>query len=229
MAKQEANPNYTHACLSPLIAPKQCICSIADAGYTCDEFKSIIEFYVLNAPILKSDKSDLFGLKNLKDYGWRGNGDMNKLERELLKDSKIHSFCFIKASTIHDTLEQMLLGENGWCAEHPRAVLKQEFGVTVTEDGKVEISNSETRMECLFRHIRNALAHNHVYVFDNGNILLEDMEIQSKSVTARILLSKNTLLNWINIVKKVSPQTNEGKVEKTQEALIPKASDNKSV
>lgn len=212
MAKQETNENYIHVCNSPLINSENYICSMAEAGYTSEEFKSIIEFYVLHAPILKSDKSDAFGLKNFKDYGWRGNADMNKLERELLKTSGIQSFCFIKSSTISNTLEQMQLGTNAWCVEHPRAVLKQDFVVTITENGKVEISNSETRMECLFRHIRNAFAHNHVYVFENGNILLEDIDAQSKSITARILLPKITLIRWISIVKK-SPSTTEGHKE----------------
>lgn len=228
MAKQEMNKNYIHACNSTLINSKNYICSIAEAGYTSDEFKSIIEFYVLHAPILKSDKSDPFGLKNLKEYGWCGNTSMNKLERELLKSSGIQSFCFIKSSTINNTLEQMQLGANEWCVDHPRAVLKQDFAVTITEDGKAEITNSETRMECLFRHIRNAFAHNHIYVFENGNLLLEDIDGQSKIITARILLPQIALINWINIVKKTPSIIEEHKEEKMPEVLNSKDINTKS-
>lgn len=202
MANKEINENYKHVCDSTLINPSEHIRSISLAGYSDEEFKSIMDFYILHAPILKSDKTDAFGLKNLKDYGWRGNSDMNKLERELLKVSTIQMFCFIKSSSIQGTLDQMMLGKGNWCVEHPRAILKQDFDVKIFESGKVEITNSETRMECLFRHMRNSIAHNHIYVFDNGNILFEDIDSQSKAITARILLTKETVLNWISVVKK---------------------------
>ncbi|MBQ8323795.1 MAG: hypothetical protein IJX82_01425 [Clostridia bacterium] len=228
MAKMETNENYTHACNSKLTNPENYICSIADAGYTNDEFKAIIAFYVLHAPTLKSDKSDSFGLKNLKDYGWRGNSDMNKLERELLKASGLQSFCFIKSSAINNTLEQMQLGTSAWCVEHPRAVLKQDYTVTIAENGKAEISNSETRMECLFRHLRNAFAHNHVYVFTNGNILLEDIDGPNKIITARILVPKISLLNWINIVKKIPSPPEERNDEKMPDILTSKDINTKS-
>ena len=201
MAQTEVNKNYTHACEHQLVNINHNICSIAQIGYTAEEFKQILEFYVLNAPILKSDKTDVFGMKSLRDFGWKGSSDMNRLERELLKSSQIPNFCFIKSTSINKTLEQMLLSTQ-ICSKHPRAVLKQDYSVTVLESGCVEVSNKETRMECLFRHIRNSIAHNHIYAFDNGNILLEDIDNQSKGITARILLPKTALLKWIGIVKK---------------------------
>lgn len=204
MAKKEANENYIHACGAPAVNAKDSIKSISCAGYSDEEFKKIIDFYLFNAPILRSGKSDLFGLKNLQDYGWRGNSDMNKLERELLKAANMSSFCFVKSSSISLTLDQMQLGTGNWCFSHPRAVLKQEYNCNVLETGKAEITTKETRMECLFRHIRNSLAHNHVYVFNNGNIVLEDTDVQGGEITARILLSKSALLEWIRIVKKES-------------------------
>ena len=57
------------------------------------------------------------------------------------------------------------------CIQHPRAVMKQNCSVSIQEDGTTIINQNETRMECLFRHIRNSFAHNHTYLFDNDNIL----------------------------------------------------------
>lgn len=202
MAKNETNENYVHACGETLVDAQNYINSISCAKYSNEEFKEIIEFYLFNAPVLKSDKSDKFGLKKLKDYGWAGNAAMSQLERELLKTAQMPSFCFIRSSTINATLNQMRLGEGKWCISHPRAVLKQENTCNVQESGKVEITNKETRMECLFRHIRNSLAHNHVYVFDNGNIVLEDADAQNGNITARILLNKTALYEWIKVVQK---------------------------
>lgn len=219
MAKRTSNENYIHSCDCSCVNAPRYICSIADAGYSDDEFKSIIEFYVLKAPIMKSDKSDSYGLKNLKEYGWFGNAGMNELERKLLKSSNIPSFCFIRSTTIKDTLENMLLGDANWCVEHPRAVLKQDFTTKVFENGKVEVDTSETRMECLFRHIRNALAHNHTYVFENGNIVLEDVDNQNHTISARILLKKETLLQWIEIIKEKSKTKNSSDSQEKQKTI----------
>ncbi len=195
----EVNENYKHSCNSQKVCLVNHIASLS-AAYTDKEFKSIIEFYVFAAPILKSDKPDAFGLKNLKDYNWKGKADMSKLERELLRASEMSGFYFIKASTISGTLAQMDLVDCV-CVEHPRAVLMQNYSITVFENGRAVLNNSETRMECLFRHIRNSIAHNHTYVFRNDMILLEDTD-QNNTITARIMLKKNALLDWINIVSR---------------------------
>lgn len=202
MAKKEANENHIHVCREPLVDAKEYIHLISHAGYSAQECKEIIEFYLFNAPILTGDKNNRFGLKSLKDYGWHGNSDMCKLEKELLRAANMNSFCFVRSSSISLTLNQMLLGTNNWCVSHPRAVLKQDFNCNVLEDGNAEIANKETRMECLFRHIRNSLAHNRVYVFDNGNIVLEDADEKNETITARILLNKSTLSEWIKVIKK---------------------------
>jgi len=154
MVRNEVNENYKHVCCSSKVNITNYICSLSDSNYTHDEFKRIIEFYVLKAPILKSDKKDSFGLKNLKEYGWTGSSHMGKLERELLKTSQIQMFCFIRSSSIKNTLTQMEL-DSCICVDHPRAVMMQSFNIEALENGEIKISNGETRMECLFRHIRN--------------------------------------------------------------------------
>ena len=73
-------------------------------------------------------------------------------------------------------------------------------GTVVLPDGSTEIKQHETRMECLFRHFRNAIAHNHTYLFDNENIMFEDCD-ESGKISARILMPKNALLTWIEIVR----------------------------
>lgn len=129
-----------------------------------------------------------------------GSANISKLEGKLLKSSGISTFCFIKSDSISETLEEMNLGDK-ICIDHPRAVLKQSIKVTIYEDCKVEVKQQETRMECLFRHIRNSLAHNHTYLFDNGNILLEDCDDNGK-ISARILMPKDALIEWMKIIKK---------------------------
>ena len=56
-------------------------------------------------------------------------------------------------------------------------------------------TNSETEYESLFRHLRNSIAHNNIYMINAGNrkyLLFEDFN-QSKNPSARVLLSQTDL------------------------------------
>ena len=158
----------------------------------------IINFYIFNAPILKNGTSNGFN-KSLKDYGWgTTQNNANKLERSLLKASKLGNFIFLKSSTIENTIDSMDLNSS-ICISHERAVLKLNGKVTAEEDGSFVFTESETRMESLFRHIRNSFAHNRTYIFDNDFILLEDCD-DSNKITAKILIEIKTLLKWIDVI-----------------------------
>lgn len=201
MAKKHINENNIHDCGSQQIDISIYTKSIVNMGFQPQECIDIISFYLLNAPVLKSNKTDnLFGLKSLREYGWIGNSGMSKLEGRLLKAANLGMFCFIKSDSISCTLEAMNLGQNV-CIEHARAVIRQNYNVIVQEDNTVSITQQETRMECLFRHIRNALAHNHTYDFNNGNIMLEDCD-DDKKISARIIIPKRALIDWVRIIKK---------------------------
>lgn len=215
--KVTINENYRHICKSELVSIADSVSIVANTEYTSDEIRKIIEFYLLNAPILKADKTENNGLKNLQDYGWKGNADMMRLEKELLRTAGMQSFCFIRANKIDETLRAMFLGESQYCIEHPRAVLKQEYKIDVSESEDVKLTNKETRMECLFRHIRNSFAHNGIYTFKNSSILLEDKD--GNMITARILLKKETLLKWIDVIKKENANLQEVEMNEPKESL----------
>lgn len=172
-------------------------------GLSPEEIGLIIDFYLLHAPILKTstEKGDGFGYRSLAEYGWKGTGDNTSLERKLLCSSGIEHFVFLKAKSMKNTLVDMKLADS-ICSEHPRAVLLMKFSADFSENGEIKVNPSETRMVCLFRHIRNSIAHNRTYVFDNGNmILLEDCE-DKETLTARILLPTRSLLEWVRIIDK---------------------------
>lgn len=194
------NENFIHNCNETQVRIKDYAKSILEMGFTSKEIIEILDFYLFHAPILKNEKTeDKFGFKSLKYYNWYGN-KLSKLEGLLLKESGIGNFCIIKADSIENTLDAMNLNEK-CCVFHPRAVIKQNYNVKVNEDGSINISEKETRMECLFRHIRNAIAHNHTYFFENDYILLEDLDEEKNVVTARILFHKKTLDSWIKVIK----------------------------
>lgn len=218
--KNEDIGNDLHECKAQKFKLEYKESSLKDCGLSSEEIVLIWDFFVSHAPVCKNhdNKGDGFGLRYLGAYGWTGNADHNALERKLLAEANLGRFVMIRAEKITDTLSLMNL-QDEICWEHPRAVLKQNYSITVHENGSVSIENSETRMICLFRHIRNSLAHNRIYFSPDGDkILLEDAD--DKGITARILIPVSCLLNWITIIDKnkvfYPPSNNVQATEKEQ-------------
>lgn len=192
------NENYRHACDCKQYELSKCKGSLSSC-YTPSELAEVMRFYVLEAPIAKSD-DESSTQRTLSSLGWRGQ-ELGALEGELLKASGISSFIFLGSSTIEKTLVAMNL-KGRICIEHPRALLQKPVTLSLREDGSIQkLSNNESRMQNLFRHLRNGIAHGQTYVFPTAKtILIEDRK--GNSPTARILVKKETLLKWIDIVEK---------------------------
>ena len=200
MAQNEYNENYVHICNNDKVETVVYKKNISDSNagiYTPEQFQTIIDYYVSKAPVIKNNgTSDGFGLRSFSEIGWKGSG-LGTLERELIKSSEM-ALVFIRSDSITNTLKAMDL-DTRICCEHPRAVLKQGFKLKAKENGQIEVTNSETRMECLFRHIRNSLAHGRTYIFNNGIIMLEDSD-DNGALSARILIKAQTLIDWMSII-----------------------------
>ena len=198
-SNKKENLNYLHICKSQKVEIARYKNSIFNAAIPLEDKLAIVDFYIFNAPILKNGVASNGFNKSLKDYEWgTQKNNAASLERALLKNSTLQSFVFIKSNSISNTLETMDLKDR-ICIEHERAVLKLEGKAEIDEAGIFHFSESETRMESFFRHIRNSLAHNRTYVFGNNFILLEDCD-ENKNITARLLIKINTLLNWIKVI-----------------------------
>lgn len=197
--KRKINENFFHECHCSRQRFEGRCSTISDFGYAYEDFKSIYDFYVAHAPI-KMDESTRTNMPiaSLRDFGWKGNASLQSLERKLLRESGIQSFVILKSNRIDGTLESMNL-TGDICCQHPRAVLKMEAKTTVEEDGSVSVSSSETRMICLFRHIRNSLAHGLTYSLSPDTMLIEDRD--DDGVTARMVIKKTTLVDWIEVVR----------------------------
>lgn len=199
MEKKYIDENYIHNCQEVKYKIDDYKKTIVQMGFTENEVIRIIDFYLLRAPLKKDSKETENNIVSLNDYGWNGKPDMSKLEGRLLAASGIANFCIRKTDSIECTLESMNLIDK-ICASHSRSALLQSHSVKVQEDGTIVISQKETRMECLFRHLRNSIAHNLTYLFPNDYILMEDRD-ENKKVSARILMPKRILLEWIEIVE----------------------------
>lgn len=192
------NENYAHECASELIPRANLRASFVEANYSREELEAIIDFYITNTPIKKTKDAGGSG-RWLGEYGWTGVPGLHSLESKLLRVSGVTSFVMLKSSKADETIKAMKLGDE-ICAEHPRAVLTQECRTTVNEDGSISNTARESRMVCLFRHVRNAIAHGQSYVLPNNNLILDDKNDLGK--TASILIPSKTLVDWIRVVDK---------------------------
>lgn len=172
--------------------------ALSESEYSFAQIDMIWDFYIAHSLGGES------GLKReLTDYGWekseRGERGYATLEKLLAESAGLEKFCFIRAKSCKDTLQAMDLSNDRICVDHPRAVLLQKFSTTVDENEKIQFAGGgESRINCLFRHIRNAFAHGNTYFFDNKNVLLEDKDGQT--VSARVLITMQTLLDWISLI-----------------------------
>lgn len=202
MSKPAYNENFRHCCNEIKLDFSTNAKTIGDM-YNADESSRLLVFYLSVGPISNKDASTST-IRSLADYGWQGSSQLSSLERRLLASSGISSFCMLSSEKIDATLESMdLTGKI--CPIHPRAVIQRTIKkIHLKEDGQIKIDYvDQNRMQCLFRHIRNSFAHGLTYELSDDVLLLEDQAgHQDKSITARILVKKQTLIDWIDIIKK---------------------------
>ncbi len=101
-------------------------------------------------------------------------------------------FCNQNAK-MEDELRRIALNGVSVCAWCKRFLCKR-----MTAPAKRDISRRETDLECLLRHLRNAIAHGHVFLVPNKNynsVLFEDINDKNNS-TARIVCCQADLRKW---------------------------------
>lgn len=77
----------------------------------------------------------------------------------------------------------------------PKIVCLTQYTIADEETPKAKIGEAES----VLTHIRNSFAHGLTYFFDNGNVLFEDKDLHG-TVTARMILKQQTLLDWIALI-----------------------------
>lgn len=115
-------------------------------------------------------------------------------------------FCAQSANTETELVKQALNG-NKICDKCKRFVCKR-----MTQKAKRDKSRGETDLECLLRHMRNSLAHGHVYVNHGGNfisICFEDKN-SDHNTTARIVCRQADLVKWKKILETAVKKEKEG-------------------
>lgn len=191
---------FEHHCLEEKVPKKANKKSLKDSPFSHAQIDMIWDFYVTH---VISGGSGLE--RSIVDYGWTKDEKKTGypgIEKSIIDCAElVGQICFIRSTNCQDTLSAMDLSGDSICVNHERAVLLQKYSVTVDENETIKFSGGgENHVNCLFRHVRNSLAHGNTYFFDNGMVLLEDKD--KSKITAEILIKQQTLLDWIGIVDK---------------------------
>ena len=155
-----------------------------------DEWYQIIIFYVFHVPV--SDVSAR--AKSLESFVWGSkskNNDFKQQQRKLIKYGNMSDGSF--------------LCEDGW------AKLKVAFQNNGLDNFPSEINQERVTYrktkagenDSLLSHIRNSFAHGRLaFYLDNDEVYvaMEDID-DKKHVSARMVISKRTLLRWKTIIE----------------------------
>ena len=151
------------------------------------ELRQLFSYFQYSAPNVDSLKSPYL----MPDYH-------EDVLEQMLKGNENYHFCAHSSNT-EDELRAVALSGGQVCIYCKRFMCKR-----MTRPAKRDNTRKETDLECLLRHLRNSIAHGHVYVNHGGNyisILFED-ENDKHNVTARIMCCQADLRKWRNILEK---------------------------
>jgi hypothetical protein len=168
--------------------------SIYDIGLPREQEAVIWDFYVT-----KSIASSASQRRAISDYGWK-----NIPFKEMLSSAGIlsNNVKILPATSINETLKKYNLDtgkvndEKEIEIDELKIVCLTPFTIADENPPKAKVGDAES----VLTHIRNAFAHGNTYFFDNGNVMLEDKN--NGTVTARIIIRQQTLLDWIFIIDK---------------------------
>lgn len=195
------NDNYRHECKNELVSiPPAGMDQWFDSSFGVDELATIFDFYLVHTPVKHDAKAKDGDNRWLGEYGWKGAQDLSRLESLILRESGISSFVILKSESIDSTLEAMkLLGSI--CPSCPRAVFKLNCNIRLNEDGSWSVVAKESRLACVFRHIRNSIAHGQVHSLGNQMVYMVDKDENGKT-SAALVVNQRTLLDWVRVVDK---------------------------
>ena len=116
---------------------------------------------------------------------------------KMLGGNVVYAFCAHSANS-QEEFDKLGLAGKLLCARCKRFLCKRSG-----HNSKRVPGQKETDLECLLRHLRNAIAHGHVYVLHGGNyisVLFEDKN-EKGSTTARIVCCQADLKKWRAILE----------------------------
>lgn len=151
------------------------------------DLEEIITFFVFHAPCNNQSAMQ----KTLADYGWNAPWRLPyKLNSQLKQAST--NFNLIFSANNYNNMEKALI----------KSDLYEKFPSDLKKERICIYDKMGNQFMSIFYHIRDAFAHGRFNIFDVDNEQVFVMEDQfRKKVSARMIIKKQTLLNWIYIIE----------------------------
>lgn len=153
-------------------------------------WKELIVFYVFHVPVSGMSAR----AKTLESYGWgtqSKKGDLKKLKNRLVKYGNMTDKTF-ECKDGWSGLKESYINNN--LIDFPQDIACERVSYRKTKSG---VNDS------LLSHIRNSFAHGRLAFYsknDKTYIAMEDID-DKKHVSARLILSKETLCCWKSIIE----------------------------
>ena len=169
--------------------------SVNETFFTDKQIKTIWDFYVTKSVANSASQKRTINDYGKKQFPWK---EMIRVAGIDVNDVKI-----LCANNINKTLVNYGLcvekKSNGYPEEIEiddcKIICVTPFSISDEERPKPKCGDAES----VLTHIRNSFAHGNTYFFDNGNVLFEDKDNRG-TITARMLLKQQTLLDWIFLI-----------------------------
>ena len=160
--------------------------------YDYDLFR-IVTFFVFHSPCKSLSSMG----KSLEEYGWHTPWKKPYHLNKQLKQASTN-FNLIFSANSCKNLSLAL----------EKANLADPFPTEIDKERIAIVNNKKNQFISVFYHLRNAFAHcriNMVTVNNECTFILEDIvnknDSQKCKLSARMIIKKQTLLNWINIIE----------------------------
>lgn len=169
------------------------ITQIAPENFNDNDLFRIVTFFVFHSPC---PNLSYMG-RTLQDYGWHTPWRQPYyLNRQLKGTANNHDLIF--SAKDYDSMDNALAKSN----------MLENFPTELKRERVCIYDNQRNQFMSVFYHLRNAFAHCRLNMVDvNGEcvFILEDVQYKQNfnqfKVSARMILRKSTLLNWINLIE----------------------------
>lgn len=152
-------------------------------------FQKILSFYLFKIPV-----KDVSSLSiEFSDYGWNKYNYRKLLT--LMKESLIATLPKSKSKLAKDNILFYPLKSSDDVEMVLNSVKEENSSAYI-----IFKLTSTSKLESIFRHIRNSFAHGNFYIDSKRNYHLEDY--YHDKYTSKILLNEKTLLAWIDVITK---------------------------
>lgn len=171
--------------------------SINESDFSLAQIAMIWDFYVTHSVAASASQKRTVKDYELSSFPWNEMSQKGGFSKDQIK--------ILPANSINKTLKNydLEVQEGKGEKKQNKAIEIDEVRIvcltqySICDEDKPSPRCGEA--ESVLTHIRNSFAHGLTFFFDNGNVLFEDKDNRG-TITARIIMHQQTLLDWISLI-----------------------------